>query len=92
MCVAPEMINLCGNCGCTEIQHDEPSSIDNMLMAGLDFSPQGRGKCHGQIPLPLDIEMIKAAREKGETIQVTRPCNCKKFKSVFNLHNAGELK
>jgi hypothetical protein len=86
MCVSRELYNLC-KCGCPEINHEEPFSWDDPFGFGSVFTP-GRGKCNGEIPLPLSVEevrkLIDEARARGEDkVALTRPCDCQKFEPLF---------
>jgi hypothetical protein len=86
MCVGREHFNLC-ECGCPEIIHEE-DFITGMIAEAAGFLPQGRGKCHGEIPLNLSIEeirkLIDEAKERGgERPALTKPCDCKKFVPLF---------
>ncbi len=81
MCISREHFNLC-ECGCPEIVHEEDITA---LMMG--FGPH-RGKCNGDIPLPLSVEevqkLIEEAKARGEDkIKITKPCDCKKFNPLF---------
>jgi hypothetical protein len=87
MCISREHFNLCV-CGCPEIVHEEPAFISVCIASEYGMTPPTRGKCTGEVPLPLSVEeihkLIEEAKAKGETkITITKPCDCKKFDPIF---------
>jgi hypothetical protein len=91
MCISREHFNLC-ECGCPEIVHEEEYDCLTVIMHPkadeyLPFATR-RGKCLGDVPLPLSVEevqkLVAEAKERGETkITITKPCDCKKFVPIF---------
>ena len=61
---------------------------DLFLSSEFKFPLPSRGKCLGDVPLPLSVEevqkLIEEAKAKGETkITITKPCDCQKFDPLF---------
>ncbi len=93
MCISREHFNLC-ECGCPEIVHEE-NPLGFLDPLGIfDFPDMRawmfgeRGRCLGEIPLPLSVEeiktMVEEAKARGEEhIKITKPCDCKKFKPLL---------
>ena len=61
--------------------------MDNIVV-DLGFSPSGRGRCLGEIPIDLIGEeirkLIDEAKANGtERPKFTKPCECMKFEPFF---------
>lgn len=86
MCCGPSL-NLC-RCGCPESEHEDVLDIISFALidpsiAALIPLPFKKGKCHGVKVKPLEVEEIRAARERGEKIELTEPCDCPEYHSLF---------
>ncbi len=77
MCIGTEFTNLC-RCGCTEVEHNEPSIQDVALALQLGLSAPDRGKCHGK-RLSYDGLPSCDPAFKPEWVE----CECEKFEDIF---------
>ncbi|GEM_PF-4889181 len=82
MCIGTEFTNLC-KCGCTEVEHDEPSIQETMLAEVMlaescGFSAPVRGKCRGK---RLSYGGLSACDPafKPEWVE----CDCLKYEPIF---------
>lgn len=82
MCCGPSL-NLC-RCGCSELDHEEVydwisiALTDPSVAASIPL-PTKRGKCHGVRLKPISIQELEAARQRGEKLELTTPCDCTEF-------------